>query len=156
MREVEIKLENGADLPQYQTEKSSGMDLCAWKYSFPDNLGKVYDFKGEVLLESLDRILVKTGISCKLLENLEFQVRPRSGLSIKNGIVAQLGTIDEDYTGDIGLIIINLSKEPFIIKKGDRLGQIVACNVEKVKWKVVDKLEKNLHRGNNGFGHTGK
>jgi len=145
-------------LPKYETVRSSGIDLKAWKYSSPRKLSKTLDFPEEgIVLYPLDRILIKTGLHIELPKNTEAQIRPRSGLALKYGIsiVNSPGTIDEDYRGDIGVILINLGKYPFIIKKGDRIAQLVFQKVEKFDLKVVDKLSETI-RGEGGYGHTGK
>ena len=145
-------------LPKYETVRSSGIDLKAWKYSSPRKLSKTLDFPEEgIVLYPLDRILIKTGLHIELPKNTEAQIRPRSGLALKYGIsiVNSPGTIDEDYRGDIGVILINLGKYPFIIKKGDRIAQLVFQKVEKFDLKVVDELSETM-RGEGGYGHTGK
>ena len=145
-------------LPQYESIYASGMDLRAWKFSYWNNPSVSHEFleDGFVLLP-LDRVLVKTGIHIELPPNIEAQIRPRSGLALKNGIsiANSPGTVDEDYRGDVGVILINLSNEPFIIKKGDRIAQMVFQKVEKYDLKIVDKLSETL-RGEGGYGSTGK
>jgi len=103
-----------------------------------------------------DRVLVKTGLHIELPPNTEAQVRPRSGLALKHGITVlnTPGTVDEDYRGDIGVILINLGKESFVIKKGDRIAQLVFHKVEKFNLNVVDKLS-DTNRGEGGFNSTG-
>jgi dUTP pyrophosphatase len=152
---VGIKLEDGIELPKYETDGSSGMDLKAWKYSFSNSLNVVHDFPedGKIIYPH-ERLLIKTGISVELPANTEIQLRPRSGLSLKHGIVAQFGTVDSDYTGDVSIILLNTSNEPFIINKGDRLGQIVLASVDKIKWQKVNELGET-ERGTGGFGSTG-
>ncbi|MFA7628634.1 MAG: dUTP diphosphatase [Candidatus Dojkabacteria bacterium] len=145
-------------LPKYETVRSSGIDLKAWKYSSPRKLSKTLDFPEEgIVLYPLDRILIKTGLHIELPKNTEAQIRPRSGLALKYGIsiVNSPGTIDEDYRGDIGVILINLGKYPFIIKKGDRIAQIIFQKVEKFDLKIVDRLSDTM-RGEGGYGSTGK
>ena len=142
-------------LPKYETPFASGMDLRAWKYSIPDDLSVVHDFgENGYRIPPHQRVLIKTGLHIELPENIEAQIRPRSGLSLKSGIVAQLGTIDEDYRGDLGIILLNTTDDFFHINKGDRLGQIVFSKVEKFDLNVVDELSKTL-RGENGFNSTG-
>jgi len=105
----------------------------------------------------MERILVKTGLHIELPLDTEAQIRPRSGLALKNGIsiVNSPGTCDEDYRGDIGVVLINLSNEPFLIKKGDRIAQMVFQKVEKFNLQVTDKLVPTL-RGEKGYGSSGK
>ena len=153
---IGIKLEEGVELPKYAKVGDSGIDLKAWKYSLPSDLLKMNEFEeGGFVLEPFERVLVRTGISFDIPVGTEIQVRPRSGLSLKNGIVAQFGTIDSNYIGDVGIILANISKDKFIIKKGDRLAQIVVANVIKAELEEVNVVtEKN--RGADGFGSTGK
>ena len=132
------------DLPSYSTKQSSGLDLRA-------------NILEEIILAPFDRKLIPTGLSISIPEGYEAQVRPRSGLSIKNGITVlnSPGTIDSDYRGDIGVILINLSKESYTIKPGDRVAQIVFSKYEKIEWGIVSDLP-NSNRGKSGFGSTGK
>lgn len=159
MYTVKVKLENNdIKLPKYETEGSSGLDVRAWKYSLPSNLDETHDFPSEGLtLRPHGRVLIKTGIHVELPQNKEIQVRPRSGLALKHGITLAnaIGTVDESYRGDIGVILLNTSNEPFTIHKGDRIGQLVLMSVDKFKWKIADKLSKTT-RGEGGFGSTGK
>ena len=131
-------------LPVYATEGSSGLDLRAF-IGVP------------IQLASLERILVPTGLHIALPENWEAQIRPRSGLAIKQGLTClnTPGTIDADYRGEIKVILINLSNETQVIQDGDRIAQIVFQKVEKMEWQLVESLE-TTQRGNGGFGHTGK
>ncbi len=112
------------------------------------------DIAEPILLKSLDRILIPTGLHIQLPEGYEAQVRPRSGLTLKKGIVAQLGTIDNQFRGDIGLIIINLSKEDYMITPGERLAQLVFSKVTHAVLLETNKLDET-ERGEGGFGHTG-
>jgi len=132
------------DLPSYSTKQSSGLDLRA-------------NILEKIILAPFDRKLIPTGLSIYIPEGYEAQVRPRSGLSIKNGITVlnSPGTIDSDYRGDIGVILINLSKESYTIKPGDRVAQIVFSKYEKIEWGIVSDLP-NSNRGKSGFGSTGK
>ena len=98
--------------------------------------------------------MVPTGLYIALPEGYEAQVRPRSGLSLKNGIVAILGTIDADYRGEVGVILVNLSNQPYCINPGDRIAQMVVSKVSQVKWDEVRELEET-ERGSGGFGSTG-
>ena len=145
-------------LPKYESECASGMDLRAWKYSLPTNLKETLDFQEEgFILNTLDRVLIKTGLHIELPPDIEAQIRPRSGLALNSGIsiINSPGTVDEDFRGDIGVILINMSNEPFIIKKGDRIAQMVFQKVEKFNLNIVDKLQDTL-RGEGGFGSTNK
>ena len=145
-------------LPKYESECASGMDLRAWKYSLPTNLKETLNFQEEgFILNTLDRVLIKTGLHIELPPDIEAQIRPRSGLALKSGIsiVNSPGTVDEDFRGDIGVILINMSNEPFVIKKGDRIAQMVFQKVEKFNLNIVDKLSDTL-RGEGGYGSTNK
>lgn len=130
-------------LPNYETSASAGMDLKA-------NLDK------PIILKPMDRAIVKTGLFIALSKGNEAQVRPRSGLAAKNGITVlnAPGTIDADYRGEIGVILINLSTENFTIKDGDRIAQLVIAKYEHAIWDEVDILEETK-RGKGGFGSTG-
>ena len=144
-------------MPKYESVCASGMDLRAWKFAFPNNPKNVMDFhESGFMLMHMERILIKTGLHIELPKNIEAQIRPRSGLALKHGITVlnSPGTIDEDYRGDIGVILINLSQKPFIIKKGDRIAQIVFQKVEKFDLEIVDKLSDTV-RGEGGFDSTG-
>lgn len=131
-------------LPAYATLGSSGMDLRAF-------------ITEPITLAPLDRVLVPTGLYLAIPSNWEAQIRPRSGLAIKQGITClnTPGTIDADYRGELKVILINLSNESQIINDGDRIAQIVFQHVEKVDWEIVETLE-TTERGAGGFGHTGK
>ena len=132
------------DLPSYSTKQSSGLDLRA-------------NILEKIILAPFDRKLIPTGLSISIPEGYEAQVRPRSGLSIKNGITVlnSPGTIDSDYRGDIGVILINLSKESYTINPGDRMAQLVFSKYEKIEWRIVSDLTDS-NRGKSGFGSTGK
>jgi dUTP pyrophosphatase len=129
-------------LPQYMTEQSAGMDIFAAV------------IKEEIVLPG-QRKKIATGIAIALPEGYEAQIRPRSGLALKNGITLlnSPGTIDADYRGEIGLIVINHGQEPFVIKRGMRLAQMVVQKVFQVDWIETSALE-NTTRGEGGFGHT--
>ena len=131
-------------LPKYETLLSAGMDLRAY-------------LENPIVLKPLQRTLVKTGLFISLKPGYEAQVRPRSGLALKKGIsvLNSPGTIDADYRGEIGVILINLSDSDFKIDSGDRIAQMVIVKHETVSWKSVDKLDDSL-RGDKGFGSTGK
>ena len=130
-------------LPHYETTASAGMDLRA-------------DILEPVILKPLDRVIIKTGLFIELPEGFEAQVRPRSGLAAKNGITVlnSPGTIDADYRGEIGVILVNLSNEEFTIEKGERVAQLVIAKHERVEWEAVEILEETV-RGAGGFGSTG-
>jgi dUTP pyrophosphatase len=131
------------ELPKYETNSSAGMDLKA-------NIGK------EITLKPFERVLVKTGLFIELPVGFEAQVRPRSGLALKKGITVlnSPGTIDSDYRGEIGVILINFSNDNFIINDGERIAQMVISKHESVFWEEVDVLDDS-ERGEGGFGHTG-
>ena len=130
-------------LPQYATPQSAGMDLCA-------------NLDAPVTLPSLGRALIPTGLYIALPQGYEAQIRPRSGLALKKGITLlnTPGTIDADYRGEIGVIVANLSAEPFTIADGDRIAQMVVARHETVCWEPVESLDDTA-RGDGGFGHTG-
>ena len=132
------------ELPKYQTLLSAGMDLRAY-------------LEDPIVLKPLQRVLVKTGLFISLHPGYEAQVRPRSGLALKKGIsvLNSPGTIDADYRGEIGVILINLSDSDFMINTGDRIAQMVIAKHETISWKVVDELDDSL-RGDKGLGSTGK
>ncbi|HPO12780.1 MAG TPA: dUTP diphosphatase [Candidatus Hydrogenedentes bacterium] len=130
-------------LPAYETEHASGMDLRA-------------AVTEPITLAPGDRVLVPTGLRMALPPGIEAQVRPRSGLAIKHGIsmVNTPGTIDADYRGEIRVILINLGHEPFVVRRGDRIAQLVIAPVLRTTWNLVNSLESTA-RGDGGFGHTG-
>ncbi len=134
----------GLKLPCYATSQSAGMDLTA-------------ALEESLELGSGDRALIPTGLSIALPEGFEAQIRPRSGLAAKYGVTVlnTPGTIDSDYRGEIKVILINLGQEPFTIKRGMRIAQMVVERFSHVSWKVVEELEQNGARGENGFGSTG-
>lgn len=144
MRKIKIKIVNksGFDLPEYKTEQSAGCDLVA-----------VLD--APVKLFPLDRVFINTKVSVALPEGYEAQVRGRSGLNKKHGIVVPTGTIDADYRGEIGVVVYNLSREVYTIQEGERIAQLVICPVIQAEWQQVDHLD-NTDRGEGGFGSTGK
>jgi dUTP pyrophosphatase len=130
-------------LPKYQTELSAGMDLYA-------------NIDEPITLKSLERVLVKTGLFISLPKGYEAQIRPRSGLAFKNGITVlnTPGTIDADYRGEIGIILVNLSTQEFTINDGDRIAQMVIAKHENAVWQEVDNLDET-NRGEGGFGSSG-
>lgn len=131
-------------LPAYATEQSAGVDLRA-------NISEA------VTMQPLECKLIPTGLFISLPKGYEAQVRPRSGLAIKKGITVlnSPGTIDADYRGEICVILINLSKEPFVIEDGERIAQMVIARHEQAEWEEVQVLDET-ERGAGGFGHTGK
>ncbi|MET0635869.1 MAG: dUTP diphosphatase [Chitinophagaceae bacterium] len=143
---TEIKIINQSNhgLPEYATSGSSGMDLRA-------------NIDQPVTLQSLERTLIPTGLFIELPIGYEAQIRPRSGLAIKQGITClnTPGTIDADYRGEIKVILINLSDGPQVLAPGDRIAQMVIQQVEQICWKLVQELEAT-ERNSGGFGHTGK
>ena len=141
---VDIVNISNNELPKYETLLSAGMDLRAY-------------LENPIVLKPLQRTLVKTGLFISLKPGYEAQVRPRSGLALKKGIsvLNSPGTIDADYRGEIGVILVNLSDSDFKIDSGDRVAQMVVAKHETVSWKTVDKLDDSL-RGDKGFGSTGK
>lgn len=141
---VKLVLENGVELPKYMTEGAAGMDVKA-------NLTE------PVTLKTLERKLIPTGIKMEIPYGYEVQVRPRSGLALKHGItlVNTPGTIDSDYRGEVGIILINLSNEEFIVNPGERIGQLVLQKVYKMEFEKVETLSTTV-RAEGGFGHTGK
>ena len=143
---MEIKIINRSRhvTPKYETKNSAGMDIRAFLTS-------------PIVLKPLERILIKTGLFLELPNGYEAQVRPRSGLSLKKGITIlnSPGTIDADYRGEIGIILINLSNNNFEINDGDRIAQLVISKYERISWVEVDSLGETS-RGSDGFGSTGK
>ncbi len=143
---MKVKIVNKSrhSLPEYNTPLSAGMDLRA-------------NLNHPIVIKTLERALIPTGISIELKENHEAQIRPRSGIALKKGIsvLNTPGTIDADYRGEIGVILINLSNEEVIIEDGERICQMIITRHEKVEWKEVESLVKTT-RGEGGFGHTGR
>jgi dUTP pyrophosphatase len=138
-----LRKDHPVPIPQYMTEGSSGMDLFA-------SLDK------EVILGPGERRLIPTGISIAIPSGFEGQIRPRSGLAIQKGIgiVNAPGTIDADYRGEIGVLLINFGKDPFTIRDGERIAQMVISQVFQASWEEVDDLPATRRQGG-GFGHTG-
>ncbi len=141
---VKIVNQSNNPLPEYSTIHSAGMDLRA-------------NISEPITLKSLERVLVPTGLFIELPVGYEAQIRPRSGLALKKGITVlnTPGTIDADYRGEIGIILINLSNEVFVIQHGERICQMVIASHEHIAWNSVEVLEET-ERGAGGFGHTGK
>ena len=143
---MKVKIVNHSPypLPAYATELSAGMDLRA-------------DLQEPLVLGSLERVMVPTGLHIELPAGFEAQIRPRSGLAAKHGIsiVNAPGTIDADYRGEIKVVLVNLSNEPFTVNPGERIAQMVVARHETVQWEPVEALEES-GRGSGGFGSTGK
>lgn len=146
MKQVEVKvvLEDDVEAPFYATVGSAGMDIRA-------------NIKEPIVLKPLERKLISSGIRLGIPDGYEVQVRPRSGLALKHGIsiVNAPGTVDADYTGDIGVILINLSNEDYTIQPQERIAQLVLNEVAQMSLQKVTSLDKT-ERGEGGFGHTGK
>ncbi len=143
---MRIKRVNGASdlpLPMYATDGASGMDIVA-------------NIREDIILKSGERKLIPTGFSFQLKNGQELQVRPRSGLALKHGITVlnTPGTIDSDYRGEVGVILINLGKEDFLIKRGDRIAQLVLSDVKRESLEEVNELDETI-RDDSGFGSTG-
>jgi dUTP pyrophosphatase len=141
---IRIINKSNNSLPAYETLHAAGMDLRA-------------NIEAPVSLKSLERKLVPTGLFIELPEGFEAQIRPRSGLAYKHGIsiVNAPGTIDADYRGEIGVLLVNLSDQVFEINPGERIAQMVVARHEKVEWQQVESLTETS-RGAGGYGHTGK
>lgn len=141
---IKVINESKYNLPKYATEGSAGMDLYA-------------NLEEKVTLKPLERKLIPTGLRIALPKGYEAQVRPRSGLALKHGISLgnAVATIDADYRGLIGVILINLSNETFEVNDGDRIAQMVIAKHEIAEWEETDTLDET-ERGDGGFGHTGK
>lgn len=137
------KLNENVNIPEYKSEGAAGMDLYA-------NIDK------PVTLRPLQRKLIPTGLSIELEHGYEAQIRPRSGMALKNGIsiLNTPGTIDEDYRGEVGIIAVNLSTDEYTIKPQERIAQMVITKVEQADIEVVTELS-DTERGDGGFGHTG-
>lgn len=144
--EMDVKIINKSqhEIPAYETAFSAGLDLRA-------NLSET------VVLKSLERALIKTGLFMEIPAGYEAQVRPRSGFALKQGVTVlnSPGTIDADYRGEVGVILINLSSEEVKIENGDRIAQLVFAKVEQANWIVTKELSET-ERGAGGFGSTGK
>ncbi len=138
------KLAHNKFLPEYKTEGAAGMDLCA-------------AIEKPVTLKPLDRVLIPTGIKIELEHGYEAQIRPRSGLSIKHGItlINCVGTVDEDYRGEVCVPVVNLSNETYTVSPDERIAQMVIAKVEQAKIEVSVELSETA-RGTGGFGSTGK
>jgi dUTP pyrophosphatase len=146
MSKVKVRIINHSSnpLPEYATEGAAGMDIRA-------------HLESPLTLKPMERFLVPTGIHIELPKGYEAQIRPRSGLAIKQGLTClnSPGTIDSDYRGEVRIVMINLSGEDQTINSGDRIAQMIVHDVERVKWKTVKKISATK-RNEGGFGHTGK
>lgn len=141
---VKVVREENISLPKYETSGSAGMDVRA-------------NIEEPIVMGSLERVLVPTGLKIAIPEGYEVQVRPRSGLAIKHGITLlnTPGTIDSDYRGELKVIMVNLSKDEYVINPQERIGQLVLNKVAQMEFVEVDSLDET-ERGAGGFGHTGK
>lgn len=141
---VKVVREENVSLPKYETSGSAGMDVRA-------------NIEEPIVMVSLERVLVPTGLKIAIPEGYEVQVRPRSGLAIKHGITLlnTPGTIDSDYRGELKVIMVNLSKDEYVINPQERIGQLVLNKVAQMEFVEVDSLDET-ERGAGGFGHTGK
>lgn len=143
---MQVKIVNKSShrLPEYATPSSAGMDLKA-------------NIDSPIVLNPMDRFMVPTGMYIELPQGYEAQIRPRSGLAAKYGITVcnAPGTIDADYRGEIKVVLINLSKEKFVINPGERIAQMIIAKYEKIEWEEVRELEESS-RGEGGFGSTGR
>lgn len=143
---VKVQITNKSNdnpLPEYATMGSAGMDLRA-------------NLDAPVTIKPFERKLIPTGLSIALPVGYEAQIRPRSGLALKKGItcINTPGTVDADYRGDVGVLLVNLSNEDFVVENGDRIAQMVITKYERAEWEVVKELS-STERGVGGFGHTG-
>lgn len=140
---VKIINKSGNPLPAYETPSSAGMDVRAY-------------IDSPITIEPMQRVLVPTGLRVQLPQGYEMQIRPRSGMALKHGITLanSPGTVDADYRGEIGIIVINLSDKPFVINDGERICQMVITRYSHVEWEQVDRIDETV-RGDGGFGHTG-
>ena len=145
MDRIKVKIINksGNQLPEYETPMSAGMDVRAC-------------LEKTLVVAPMERVLVPTGLRVQLPAGYEMQIRPRSGLALKHGITLanSPGTVDADYRGEIGIIVINLSAEPFEISNGDRICHMVITQYTRVEWETVERIDETV-RGDGGFGHTG-
>lgn len=140
MIKVKVKLlSDTAKLPVYSTEKAACMDLFS---------------NASTVIQPKSSVKIPTGIAVELPHDYELQVRPRSGLSLTSPLLIMFGTVDEDYRGEVGIIIKNYGNEPFTVNIGDRIAQVKLEKVERIEWEVVNELSET-NRGLGGFGHTG-
>ena len=143
MLKIKVVNKGHHPLPQYATTQSAGMDLRA-------------NLDASITLKPMERRLIPTGLYIALPEGFEAQVRPRSGLALKKGITVlnAPGTVDADYRGEVGVVLINLSQEDFVVEDGERIGQMVIARHEQVMFEAVEVLDET-ERGTGGYGHTG-
>ena len=143
-KKVKIISKEGVIIPKYMTEEAAGMDICAY-------------LEKPLVLGSLERVLVPTGIKLEIPVGYEVQVRPRSGLALKHGLTLlnSPGTIDSDYRGEIGIILVNISKEEYTIQPNERIAQLILGKVYQIEFENVEILNESS-RESGGFGHTGK
>ena len=148
MIELGIVNKSGNSLPEYKTMGSSGMDIMAWLPESEEGL----------VLKPGERTLIHTGLYFEIPDGYEIQVRSRSGLSLKRGLIVlnEPATIDSDYRGELGVILYNASDREQLIENGDRVAQIVLMKVEKIKFNVKKEIKEDTDRGSGGFGHTGE
>lgn len=141
---VRIVNKSTNEVPAYSTEHSAGMDVCAF-------------IEKEIIVKPLERKLISTGLYLEIPIGYEAQIRPRSGLAIKEGltILNTPGTIDADYRGEVGIIVINLSDKDICIRNGERICQMIINKVEHIEWVQVEEINDTI-RSEGGFGHTGK
>ena len=141
--DINITNKSGHPLPAYETLLSAGMDLRAF-------------ITEPIVIKPMQRTLIPTGLFIELVEGLEAQIRPRSGLAFKNGVTVlnSPGTIDADYRGELKVLLVNLSDIDFTINNGDRIAQIIISNYVKINWTNTESLSETK-RGSGGFGHTG-
>ena len=141
--DINITNKSGHPLPSYETILSAGMDLRAF-------------ITEPIVIKPLQRTLIPTGLFIELVEGLEAQIRPRSGLAFKNGVTVlnSPGTIDADYRGELKVLLVNLSDIDFTINNGDRIAQMIISNYVKINWTNTESLSETK-RGSGGFGHTG-
>jgi len=144
MVNISVVNKSSFDLPSYHSALAAGLDLRA-------------NLSDKIVIYPMERKLIPTGLFIALPQGYEAQIRPRSGLAIKYGITVlnSPGTIDSDYRGEIGIVLINLSNERFVVNSGDRIAQMVISKHEQIKWEVLESLPKS-NRGKKGFGSTGK
>jgi dUTP pyrophosphatase len=142
--EVTYIAEPGAITPEYKTDEASGADLCAY-------------LREDIVINPLERRLIPTGIRVQIPRGYEIQVRPRSGLALKHGVTVlnSPGTIDSDYRGEIGVVLVNLGGEPFTVMNGDRVAQLVLAETVRAKYVRSESLSDTA-RGEGGYGSTGK
>lgn len=142
--EVKVFSTSNQELPQYATPQSAGLDLRA-------------NIEQPITIQPHKRTMIPTGLHIELPVGYEAHIRPRSGLALRNGLVAVLGTIDADYRGDIGVILINHNDEPFVVHNGDRIAQMVLSQYTQIEFEPVDSMEEldKTERGTGGFGHSG-